>query len=101
MNSPRSPWNRLVAAARLAPVDTRDVSAPPGFATRVTALAFAAGGPPSVATMLARLSWRALGVAALLMLVSIAANFKPLLTALDRDSAAVLNDPVGEWLDNS
>ena len=100
MNSHKSPWLRLVAAARLAPVDARDEAAPNGFATRLVALAFAAG-QPSISSLFARLSWRALGVATLVMLVCVVANLKPMLTSMDRDTGTVLADPVGDWLDIS
>jgi len=97
MNSRNSPWFRLAALARLAPADTRDAAAPHGFATRVAALAFARA-EPSFAVMTARFSWRALAVAALVMTVSIAANFKPLFAAHDSDSLTALSDPVGDWM---
>ncbi|MFA6289373.1 MAG: hypothetical protein WC661_18480 [Opitutaceae bacterium] len=100
MNPSHSFWFRLAEAARLAPADARDVAAPSGFSTRVAALAFASA-EASFSAMLARLSWRALTVAALVMAVTIAANFKPLLSSLDRDAATALNDPVGEWLNLS
>ncbi len=100
MNSLKSSWPRLVAIARLAPADERDAAAPSGFATRVVAIAFAVD-EPSMTSVFTRLSWRALAVAALVMFVSVAANFKPMLTSLDRDASTVLVDPVGEWLDIS
>ncbi len=100
MNTPNPLWSRLVKAARLAPADKRDEAAPAGFSTRVAALAFASA-EASFQAMLARLSWRALTVAALVMALSIAANFKPLLSSLDRDADTALNDPVGEWLNLS
>ncbi len=100
MNPSQSLWFRLVRAARLAPADARDVAAPSGFSTRVAALAFASADA-SFSSMLARLSWRALTVAALVMAVTVAANFKPLLSSLDRDADTALNDPVGEWLNLS
>ncbi len=73
MNPPDSRWPRLAAAARQVR-DERDTAAPYGFATRVAARAFAAAEPPFSA-LLARFSWRALGVAALLTLVAVAANY--------------------------
>ncbi len=66
-------WERLVLAARGAR-DDRDTSAPYGFATRVAALAMAQR-PPALTAIFERFSWRALGVAGLLALVSFAANF--------------------------
>ncbi len=101
MNPLNSLWFRLVKAARLAPIEARDAAAPSGFSTRVVALAFASA-EASFSGMLARLSWRALTVAAIVMAVTIAANFKPLLASLDKDvSSASLSDPVGEWLNLS
>lgn len=106
MNSmPRSPWSRLVAAARLAPADGRDAAAPVGFATRVAALALTGRGEvnASLAALIARFSWRALGVAALVMAVSAATNLQPLLASLSQhqDAATALTDPVGDWLNVS
>jgi hypothetical protein len=100
MNAHYSLWSRLVKAARLAPAGARDEAAPAGFSTRIAALAFASA-ETSFSAVMARLSWRALTVAGLVMAVSIAANFKPLLSSLDRDAATALNDPVGEWLNLS
>ncbi len=92
-----SPWTRLVAAARLASVeDRRDVTAPNGFATRVAALGLA-GMEPTFSALFARLSLRALGVCALLMVVGVALNFGPVLNAVETESVAV-SDPVAEWL---
>ena len=66
----------------------------------MVAIAFAVD-EPSMTSVFAQLSWRALAVAALVMLVSVVANFKPMLTSLDRDASTMLVDPVGEWLDIS
>ncbi|HTQ31423.1 MAG TPA: hypothetical protein VMI53_09445 [Opitutaceae bacterium] len=73
MNTPDPRWARLAAAARQVR-DERDTAAPYGFATRIAARAFAAAEPPFSA-LLTRFSWRALGIAALLALVSIAVNY--------------------------
>ena len=99
MKTHNSLWFRLVAAARLAPANKREEAAPAGFSTRVAALAFASA-EASFSAMLARLSWRAVTVAALVMAVSIAANFDTLLASFsqDHDVTAALSDPVGEWL---
>lgn len=75
MNPGRTPWSRLVAAARQAP-DDRLLSAPVGFATRVAALAAAA--EPRFAAVVERLAWRALGVAALVAVVSVATSYPAL-----------------------
>lgn len=73
LNDPRHPWSRLTAAARQA-TDDRDVSAPFGFATRVVARSFAA--PRRVASLVDRFALRALGVAALVALLSAAVNYQ-------------------------
>ena len=100
MNPRNSIWLRLASLARRAPADARDVSAPHGFSTRVVALAFARV-EPSFSAMMSRLSWRALAVAAVVMAVSVAANFKPLIASVDSDAVSALSDPVGEWLNLS
>jgi hypothetical protein len=74
LNDPKHPWTRLVVAARTVK-DDRDVGAPYGFATRVSALAFASGYPASVVE---RFALRALGVAFLLALLSVAVNYSAL-----------------------
>lgn len=76
LNDPRHPWARLAAAARRVE-DGRDTSAPYGFATRVTALAWAQ--ERKVASLLDVLALRALGVAALLAVLSVAVNYSDLL----------------------
>ena len=87
-------WFRLVTVARRA-VDDRDVSAPYGFATRVVTQAMAATRP-AADLLIERFSWRALGIAALLVIVSVAANLNPILASHEDDDAAALGDPVGE-----
>jgi len=64
-------WQNLVAAARRAG-DERATGAPYGFATRVAALALSERRSVG---LLERFSWRALGVAALLAVVSVVANY--------------------------
>lgn len=96
MNLSDQKWSRLVAAARSAQ-DPRDAAAPYGFATRVAALAL---GQRRAVSLLERFSLRALGLAALLAVVCLAANFSTL-TTLFRDEAATptTDDPVAEVLD--
>ena len=65
-------WQRLARAARRA-TDTRDEAAPYGFATRVAAQAFAARETSS--PILERFAWRALGVACLVAVLGVAANY--------------------------
>lgn len=74
MNLPpaRNSWDRLVAAAREGR-DDRDASAPYGFATRVTALAFSQ--PLRSVSLLERFALRAVAVASLLAVGSVALNY--------------------------
>jgi hypothetical protein len=74
-NNPQHPWARLTRAARQVR-DHRDATAPYGFATRVTALAFSSARSVS---LIERYALRAVGVAALLALASVAVNFSLLL----------------------
>jgi hypothetical protein len=97
MKTHSSPWNRLVAAARLAPADERDASAPFGFATRVSALGLARV-EPTFSALFARISLRALGVCAVLMVLGVTLNLNSVLNAYEAESSLTLNDPVGEWL---
>lgn len=69
---PRDPWSRLTAAAREVR-DERDTAAPYGFATRVAALAFAQ--ERRIASLFDRFALRALGVASLVALGSVAVNY--------------------------
>ena len=89
MSTPFQPWQRLAAAARQAP-DERDLSLPYGFSTRVAAMAMAT--PPS-SMLVHRLSLRALGVGSLLMLVTIAANAGPILSALQDEAESLGETP--------
>ena len=95
MNPSDQKWPRLAAAARQAR-DTRDTAAPYGFATRVAALAMAQ--ERLAVSLLERFSLRALGLAGLLALVCVAANFSTV-TSLFRDDAATTDDPVAEIVD--
>ena len=74
-NDPRNPWTRLTAAARDVR-EERDSSAPYGFATRVVALAFAQ--ERRVASLFERFAFKAVGVASLLALFSVALNYPTL-----------------------
>ena len=93
-NTTQTAWHRLTAAARLAPAP-ETATAPFGFATRVTAQAFA--GKPLLPSLYELFSWRALSMAALIAVVSVAANLSSVLNALRDDSVAV-TDPVSEVL---
>jgi len=94
MNPPDQKWPRLIAAARGAS-DTRDTAAPYGFATRVAALALSGRAAGS---LLERFSLRALGLAALLAVACVAANYSTVVN-LFRDDAALADDPVAEVVD--
>lgn len=93
---PRHPWQRLVAGARRARED-RDDAAPYGFATRVAALALAAEG--CGASVLERLAFRALGVACLLALASIAFNYSAPTRATAAEETVGTDDPMAVLLD--
>ncbi len=97
MNNDSQAWQRLVAAARKAPADSRDVSAPYGFSTRMAALAFAPPLERPWSALFDRFSLRAVGVAGLLAVASVAANLTPVLRAFDDDFFAA-QDPVVEVL---
>lgn len=77
LNDPRHPWWRLTAAAR-AVRDERDTSAPYGFSTRVAALAFSQDR--AVSFVFERFAFRALSVATLLAVFSVALNYQALST---------------------
>jgi hypothetical protein len=90
-------WNRLVTLARQAPED-RDAAAPYGFPTRVAARALAAAPSPWV--LFERVTLRALLVASLLMVASLAAHLA-LPGGGDEDDAVSVIDPVADILDVS
>ena len=75
LQHPRDPWARLTASARQV-TDERDTAAPYGFSTRIAALAFASGRP--VASVFDRFALRALGIATLLAMGSVALNYNAL-----------------------
>lgn len=95
------PWNRLVAAARQAPIDVRDESAPLGFASRVSALGVSRV-EPTFSALFARFSLRALGACALLMTIGVIWNLPPVLneiSVLAESESIVVSDPVAEWFE--
>lgn len=73
MNPNETGWQKLVAVARRQ-TDDRDTAAPYGFAVRVAALAMSAQ-PVFTGSQFERFSWRALGFAALLALIGLAASY--------------------------
>jgi hypothetical protein len=83
----RAVWLRLTSAARQVQ-DTRDAVAPYGFATRVVARAFS----PDIrrVSLLERFALRAVGVAGLLALLSVALNY----SALTNATGAVADEEV-------
>jgi hypothetical protein len=95
---PRHPWQRLAGAARRH-TDPRDPAAPYGFATRVAALALAS--ERAGASLYARFSLRALGVACLLMILSLVSNYSSVAKVFADDEPVVPGDPVAELLDSS
>ena len=90
-------WRHLTVAARQAPA-AGQVTAPYGFATRVAARAMS-GEPPALMTMFGRFSVRALYVACLLTLASMAANY--LAFAGTEEDEQGLIDPVSEVVSNA
>lgn len=97
MNSsdPQHPWARLTAAARRAP-DERETAAPYGFATRVVAQAFAQ--ERAAASLFDRFALRALGVACLLALLSVAVNYSVFSTSTTADDDLPADDPISALL---
>lgn len=93
-----SPWLRLVAAARHLP-QTAEEATPFGFSTRLAAVAFEPKRTVQP-NAFAQLSWPALGFAALVMVVTVATNLKPVLTTFD-DDVATLSEPVVETGESS
>ena len=86
-------WARLAAAARRAP-QSGDSSAPYGFSTRVAALAFAGAERP-FRSLFERFSLKAVGVASLLAVASVLANYSALTAeATEDDYSVVGEDPV-------
>jgi uncharacterized membrane protein YcjF (UPF0283 family) len=95
---PSNPWTRLVVAARQVP-DERDSAAPYGFATRVAALAFSS--ERRVGSAFDRFALRALGVAFLLTVATLASNISVVtdLFAKQDTVSLVTEDPVAELVD--
>lgn len=89
-------WEKLVSAARRAPIEA-DAEAPYGFATRVAALAMSESHPRH--SLFARYSFRALGVASLLAIVSVAANYSAITSAFHDEPTVATDDPIAEAVD--
>lgn len=97
MNRNPDPWTRLVTAARWAPVDYSDVTAPPGFATRVVAQAVSRSRERSLAVLIDRLSWRALGAAAVLAVSTVVFTLPSILQAIDQEPLGIEDPVVALW----
>ena len=98
MKNFESRWQQLVTVARQAPV-ADDTTAPYGFATRIAARALSEQGRPALVAVFGRFSIRALWVACLLTLVSMAANY--IAFAGGEDDEQSMTDPVVEVLSAS
>ena len=86
---PRHPWARLNQAARQAPVDG-DTAAPFGFATRVAALALARDF--RVASLFDRFALRAVGIASILAILSVAVNYPAVSAGLFGGAGSAVED---------
>ena len=99
LHDPKHPWARLTAAARTV-TDRRDTAAPYGFATRLSAIAFTQ--ERTMASLLERFALRAVGVACLLTMTTIATNYSVVTNLFaDREETPLTtsDDPVGEIID--
>ncbi|HVS51581.1 MAG TPA: hypothetical protein VHD62_04435 [Opitutaceae bacterium] len=94
-SDPRHPWPRLVAAARQVR-DERDTAVPYGFATRVGALAFS--GERIVGSLVERFALRAVGVASLLAVLSVVANYSFIKHSAPANEEVLAEDPVAALL---
>lgn len=97
MNSadPRHVWSRLTAASRSVD-DGRELAAPYGFATRLAALAMAQ--ERKMVSLFERFALRAVGVACLLAVASVAVNYSAITRANSADDEPVYYDPVAALL---
>ena len=73
MNDFDSRWQSALDAARRTP--SRDDTPPFGFASRVVALHRSSSATPSTFLLWWKLTWRAIGVAAVALVVAAALNF--------------------------
>ncbi len=88
-NDPRHPWARLTAAARTV-CDTRDTSAPFGFATRIAALAIVQ--ERRLGSLFELFALRALVVACVLAIFSVAMNYSELTNRLSGSAQGTGDD---------
>lgn len=92
------PWQNLVALARTAPEPVAGpAAAPPGFATRVVAQAFARDRVAATAGLLEALALRGLFAAGAFSLAAVAFGFSSP-PAGEEELAAILTDGVAELL---
>jgi hypothetical protein len=88
MKPQNSEWERLTKAARHVSAPEVDSTVPHAFAARVVALA-ADRRDEGLVNAWARVSLRAMLVAFLVMIAAVAANVRPIMTALDEDAASL------------
>ena len=88
MKPQNSAWERLTKAARHVSAPEVDSTAPHAFATRVAALA-AGRSEEGIPNAWAKVSLRAMLVAFLVMIAAVAANVRPIMSALDEDAASL------------
>lgn len=98
MKRSSSPWQNLVALARTAPEPAAGpAAAPPGFAARVVARAFARDRGAATAGLLEALALRGLFAAGAFSLAAVAFGFSSL-PAEEEELAAAVTDGVTELL---
>jgi hypothetical protein len=90
-HDPRHPWSRLACAARRF-TDDRETNAPYGFSTRIAAMAFT--NEISVSSLLERFALRAVGLASLLAILSVVANYSSLSKPVASEEQMPSDDPV-------
>ena len=90
-HDPRHPWSRLVSAAQRFK-DDRETTAPYGFSTRVAAVAFTR--EISVGSLFDRFALRAVGVASLLAVMSVVANYSSIANSFSGEDQIPVDDPV-------
>jgi hypothetical protein len=89
LNNPRHPWARLTTAARTVR-DERATATPFGFATRVAALAM--GQDRKMVSLFDLFALRALAVACVLAVVSVAMNYSELSNRLAGSASGGADD---------
>jgi hypothetical protein len=96
MNPYQESWQRLAAAARNTR-DDRDCEAPYGFSARVAALAMSEERRPM--RPFEYFAMRAVGLACLLAVASVAVNYSAITRLIDSHSPAPSDDPIAELVD--